>query len=610
VSELLTPPYIGAARRALDAAWRWRSLIAVGILLYAAIIGLTGGFDVTFGPLRLRSHHTDWLLRIATLAALAGLLFRENTRGLRAAAMRHGRDIYAWVRPRIPRTAIALLVLSAALWAIGAAVALLPAEMPSGDMALLELYTRQAAHGALRVGPYSRFQWNHPGPAMFYVFTPLYSLFGERFESLRLSALILNLGWLCTALAVVARRGKPALLLTTALGLALLLFRSSDVLVSPWNPHLLLLPIAVLFVSCAAVLQGAFALFAMAVAAASFVIQTHLSTAPLMAFLLCATVLIVVVRFTDRGSTAKYRRALNLALWLGLAMWFLPLADEVTSSPGNLTAIFRFFVEPNYSPVSRDSYRAFFRMLSAAVMPGFETAWGGQIVRPDSLVGFAISLGVLIGLPWTASKARASGDRFTSDLSVLLVASSVAVLWSLLRIRGEVLDQLVFWITIIGILNISCLVAPFLTAVRREHAKIAAIVSVLAVTTVGAVELRRTSRPFDAEAALRIRQGYGAVSAYLEREHLSRPLVFIAHPAWDEVAGVVVLLDKAGRKVMIEPQWLYMFGHQFSSDGTHDSELVFADAEQRPSIVAAGRHVILGEWPELTIFGRPAGAHP
>ena len=582
----------------------------MAILLYAAVIGLTGGFDVALGPVRLRSHHTDWLLRIATLAALAALVVREDLSGFRALVMKAGRVTYSRVKPRIAPTLLALLVLSVAVAVIGALIPRLPTETPGGDFALLELYTRQAARGDLFVGPYSRFQWNHPGPAMFYLFSPLYVLFDERFASLRVSALILNLGCLVATLGIVSRWGKPALLLTIELGLALLLFRTSDLLVSPWNPHLLLLPLAVLFVSCVAVLQGAFTLFAAAVVLSSFLIQTHLSIAPLIGVLMSGTALMVVLRFTDREDVKRYRRALNLALWLGVAMWFLPLAQEVTSSVGNLMTIYQFFTEPNYAPISRDSYRAFFRMLSAFVMPGFETAWGGQVVRSDNWVGFGISIAVLISLPWVASTVRKSGDRFTSDLSILLLASSVAALWSLLRIRGEVMDQLVFWITTVGVLNISCLTAAILPTVRGRPARIGAVLVVLLVAILGVGQLRKNSRPVDTRAVTRIREEYVAVSSYLEHERLSRPLVFVAQAAWSDAAGIVLLLDKAGKRVMIESKWLYMFGKPFSSDGTQDSELVFADAEQRPSIVAAGRHVILGEWQELTILARSAKADP
>ena len=46
---------------------------------------------------------------------------------------------------------------------------------PVSDIALTELFTREAAHGRLIVGPYSRFGWHHPGPTCFYLLAPFYA---------------------------------------------------------------------------------------------------------------------------------------------------------------------------------------------------------------------------------------------------------------------------------------------------------------------------------------------------------------------------------------------------------------------------------------------------
>ena len=59
---------------------------------------------------------------------------------------------------------------------------------------------------ALLVGPYSRFQWHHPGPLYFYLLAPFYEASGERPSGLSAGALALNLsclllivGWLWQA---------------------------------------------------------------------------------------------------------------------------------------------------------------------------------------------------------------------------------------------------------------------------------------------------------------------------------------------------------------------------------------------------------------------------
>jgi len=55
-----------------------------------------------------------------------------------------------------------------------------PDYLFTGDGATLELRVLQAAHGGQLLGAYSRFYWNHPGPAFFYLALPIYEAFHER----------------------------------------------------------------------------------------------------------------------------------------------------------------------------------------------------------------------------------------------------------------------------------------------------------------------------------------------------------------------------------------------------------------------------------------------
>ncbi|MGZ8735026.1 MAG: hypothetical protein ACXW1M_07545, partial [Acidimicrobiia bacterium] len=47
------------------------------------------------------------------------------------------------------------------------------------DDALIELQTRDVGTRAVFLGPYSRFGWYHPGPALFYVLAVPYRLLGS-----------------------------------------------------------------------------------------------------------------------------------------------------------------------------------------------------------------------------------------------------------------------------------------------------------------------------------------------------------------------------------------------------------------------------------------------
>ena len=503
---------------------RLRPFIAVAILVYAAAIGLVGGFDIMLGPLRVRSHHTDWLLRFAVIAALAELVIRESVIG-KHVVVGYGRAIYTRLRRATRPTLLTIVGVVASLWLLGLFSRLVPVEIPSGDMALLELYTRQAARGELLLGPYSRFQWNHPGPLMFYLASPLYAVSGDRFESLRVSALLLNIGCLVASLAIIRRQGGRALLLSTGATLALFLWRASDVLVSPWNPHLLLLPLVLLLVCCGALMAGTASILVAIVALASFLIQTHLSITPTVGVAIMASVVVAIARLNTDRERQAFGRALNWSLWAGLCLWFLPLAEQVTSTKGNLSALYQFFTEPNYASISKESYAAFFRMLSGFMLPGFVTAWGGQQVNAVSWSNVALSMTSLIALPWAAATYRARGDRFGANLALLLLAASLTALWSLLRIRGEVLDQVVFWITVLGVLNVSCVAAALLGDINVRAAGYVAVLGVILTTIVGVAELVRSDRPtYNIAAATRISTGAAAITSYLAREKVTRPL--------------------------------------------------------------------------------------
>ena len=71
-----------------------------------------------------------------------------------------------------------------------------------GDAAALEFGTWHAARGHQLLGAYSRFGWNHPGPAFFYLAAPLYEALGERGPALNLFTFAVQL--ICAAATVWA----------------------------------------------------------------------------------------------------------------------------------------------------------------------------------------------------------------------------------------------------------------------------------------------------------------------------------------------------------------------------------------------------------------------
>ena len=100
-----------------------------------------------------------------------------------------------WAAPALPVIVVLLPVL-----AVGVSVLVHLGVDPlvGADYSLLEVGTRSVWEGHALLGPYSRFRWNHPGPALWYWNAPFYALAGQRAGGLSLAALVLNglgLGW-------------------------------------------------------------------------------------------------------------------------------------------------------------------------------------------------------------------------------------------------------------------------------------------------------------------------------------------------------------------------------------------------------------------------------
>jgi hypothetical protein len=236
--------------------------------------------------------------------------------------------------------------------------------LPFSDVAFIELDVRQATHLAAHLGPYSQYGWHHPGPAMFYLFAPLYWLSGSSSRALFLDAWLLNgLTALLTVVIVRRQAGETAArIAAVAIGVYLGATGFSE-LINPWNPALLPLPVLLLLVAGAAAATGDRWSLALVYLVASFVVQTHVGTVPIAAG--------VVIIATAGFAFARRRRARSPTLsteehpagrrswrrvvrspWpitsgLLALVWLAPIAQELAHpGNGNLTAIVRFFLHP------------------------------------------------------------------------------------------------------------------------------------------------------------------------------------------------------------------------------------------------------------------------
>jgi hypothetical protein len=249
------------------------------------------------------------------------------------------------------------LALTVAPFVVGA-VALLAAVggdyHPWSDHALTELQTRSVGRDEVLLGLYSRDEWNHPGPALFYVLAPFYWLTGGMSVGISIGALAIN-GAAVAGMGVMARRrGGTPLMLITLLACGLLMRTlSAEFLQDPWNCFVTTLPFGLLILLSWSMWQGDRWALPVAAAVTTFLAQTHVGfvvlATPLLAWGAIGLLSGVAVAGDRSARLAAARRLSNPAL-VGVAVlvvgWLPTLADTLGREPSNLGEVIEWFRHP------------------------------------------------------------------------------------------------------------------------------------------------------------------------------------------------------------------------------------------------------------------------
>ena len=225
---------------------------------------------------------------------------------------------------------------------------------PVSDHALTEMQVRSVGRDEVLVGLYSRGDWNHPGPALFYLLAPLYRLTGGLSVSLNIGALVIN-GAAVAGMGLVARRlGGTPLMLLTLLGCALLMrMLGADFVQDPWNCFITTLPFGLLIYLAWAQWRGEAWAFPAAVAVATFLAQVHVGflalATPFVAWGALGLVVTTAREDDPAARSAAVRRGVRAGLvGLGVAAvgWLPPAIEALRHSPSNAGSIVRWFRHP------------------------------------------------------------------------------------------------------------------------------------------------------------------------------------------------------------------------------------------------------------------------
>lgn len=480
---------------------------------------------------------------------------------------------------------------------------------------MIESYTLLASQGRLLVGAYSRFQWHHPGPLYFFLLAPFYVLSGEKTVGLNAGAAAIAIASMALIAWVLMRR-SPRLAVIGCASLALFAWRAGEAMVSPWNPHVPLLPTLALVVVAADVVAGQTMMLPVVAALASLSGQAHVALMP------CVLVLgaIALARAIAGASVGlerdAWRRSLAVTLAVLVIAWALPVYEQMTGTPrGNITELWQFFVRESRSgqPLTV-AVSAWSDMIVGLLRPDFYVAHGWPFV--ESPVHWAEWLSIVELAAVTAFAVRGWRRRawFDAALGALLVVASGVALWSATRIEERIFDHDLFWMAGLGVLTVSVTIElaasvawPRLAVVR--HGLIRAISLVLLAVACGVAAQQvdaAVKRSFEPPAAAQVARALAAdLNAYLISERVERPLIRIDQDAWGYVAGAILDLQKRGRVVSVEEDWVVMFTPEFRSAGRNDAVVTVAMPPEHLRLADRGIRLI-SERPPVYAHVEPA----
>ncbi len=342
-----------------------------------------------------------------------------------------------------------------------------------GDAGFLEIQIRQALHGAVTLGPYSRYGWHHPGPAVFYLFAPVYWLSGESSRSLFLDSWLLNAG--CALVTVVIVRhfaGERAARVAAGALVVYVAAAGFGALINPWNPSWLALPVLVVLAATAGACCGSGWSLLTLFVAGSFAVQTHIGTAPICGVALLVGVVgyVWAIRRSRREGDGTGGRGWSRPLVITtvvafVLLWGPPLAEELAHghANGNLSALWHFYLHPPAAdgPTSHSLRHALSAVSDYATVvpagaPADLKAHAGRLL----LSALFVVLGVLGAVGWWR---RA---RFLAWFSMMTPIGLAVATLAATRVVGPYEDYLFFWCETLALPAIVATVAYALAFVQ------------------------------------------------------------------------------------------------------------------------------------------------
>ena len=487
----------------------------------------------------------------------------------------------------------------------------------SGSFALTELATQEAAVGRRLTGPWGRFGWNHPGPALFYALAPIYRLSNSSPLGLYLGAVVLNGLFIGAAVLAGARlAGAVGAYATASVVLTITLSLSPSTLAHFWNPYVLTIPLFLFGMLCAliAIEGGGWVVWALIVG--TFAVQSHVGGGPLVVGL---PVFAVLYRGFTHGRQTPRPAAKSTALtrsmwhvgWVLLVLLWAPVAIEqlMYGERGNIAELMDFFSGEHHGHSLLGATYAF--IFGATVLPlGASSATD----LPPGLTFDRLLVLLFSAYAVSVSVRKHSQPHEGSRVLALLavVGSSICVV-ALTRVQGPHYGYLVYWMAaILAYVWLAVLSTTFQTlqlprwraivgdAGSRLPSLVACVLALMA--TVSALNDRAVSRDHDPD----VQELLATLLSSAEEHGGEGPVVVDAasygNGEWEHAAGLVVELTALGYEVAVSDRWVERYSPAFQHTGTPTMTLLVGHVGVEPleERVAGSRFV--GRSAEATLW--------
>ena len=325
--------------------------------------------------------------------------------------------------------------------------------LEQGDTAVNALQIERARQGRELLGNYSRFHFNHPGPAFFYVYAAgeivlrdWLAVCPSPHNAHTLAGLALQTFFFSLALSLASSWVRRPLFLPLALlAAAVHFYLAGSALLSIWPPHALLMPFLAFWTACFSIAAGRGRDLPWAVLAGSFLVHGHV-TQPLFVLGLFLPAYWLLWRRARTASAPAPWRAhpwAHAAAGLILAVFLVPIvADWTRGENSNLLDILRhlqFNGGDRKNPVSALLYLVSFLGYENQQDTYFtQLTWGSLAFLRNHWVLYAAWTGLVVLLVrgwkrgWFAPEATLAGHGRLA-VRFWLWTAGLCVVWGIMQ---------------------------------------------------------------------------------------------------------------------------------------------------------------------------------